>query len=67
MTHSLKLKQTVSYRVRQASLMQKRFGPLALYLLFFPGMALIQFATPDMPDTDRFSLIKLAGPRYACG
>src|SRR5688572_13444452 len=40
--------------------MQKRFLPLALFLLFFLGMALIQFATPDMPDNDGFYHIKLA-------
>jgi len=40
--------------------MQKRLLPLALFLLFFLGMALIQFATPDMPDNDGFYHIKLA-------
>lgn len=40
--------------------MQKRFVPLVLFLLFFLGMALIQFATPDMPDNDGFYHIKLA-------
>ncbi|RPI96251.1 MAG: hypothetical protein EHM40_01700, partial [Chloroflexi bacterium] len=40
--------------------MQKRLVPLALFLLFFAGMALIQFATPDMPDNDGFYHIKLA-------
>ena len=40
--------------------MQKRFVPLAIFLLFFLGMALIQFATPDMPDNDGFYHIKLA-------
>jgi len=32
----------------------------ALLLLFILGMALIQFATPDMPDNDGFYHIKLA-------
>lgn len=40
--------------------MQKRFVPLVLFILFFLGMALIQFATPDMPDNDGFYHIKLA-------
>ena len=40
--------------------MQKRLLPPALFLLFFLGMALVQFATPDMPDNDGFYHIKLA-------
>jgi len=40
--------------------MQKRLVSIALFLLFFLGMALIQFATPDMPDNDGFYHIKLA-------
>lgn len=40
--------------------MQKRLLPLAFFLLFFLGMALVQFATPDMPDNDGFYHIKLA-------
>jgi hypothetical protein len=40
--------------------MQKRLIPIALFLLFFLGMAFIQFATPDMPDNDGFYHIKLA-------
>ncbi len=40
--------------------MKKRLLPIALFLLFFLGMALIQFATPDMPDNDGFYHIKLA-------
>jgi len=40
--------------------MQKRLLPLVLFLFFFVGMALIQFATPDMPDNDGFYHIKLA-------
>ncbi|MBK8421610.1 hypothetical protein [Candidatus Villigracilis saccharophilus] len=44
--------------------MQKRalanFSPLILFLVFFVGMAVIQFASPDMPDNDGFYHIKLA-------
>ncbi len=44
--------------------MQKRpltsFLPLTLFLLFFMGMAVIQFASPDMPDNDGYYHIKLA-------
>jgi hypothetical protein len=40
--------------------MQKRLIPIALFILFFLGMAIIQFATPDMPDNDGFYHIKLA-------
>lgn len=40
--------------------MKKQFLPIMLFLLFFLGMALIQFATPDMPDNDGFYHIKLA-------
>jgi hypothetical protein len=40
--------------------MKKRFLPIVLFLLFFFCMALIQFATADMPDNDGFYHIKLA-------
>jgi hypothetical protein len=41
--------------------MSKRFlSPLLLFILFFVGMAIVQFATPDMPDNDGFYHIKLA-------
>ena len=44
--------------------MQKRLSallpPFVLLFLFVLGMALIQFATPDMPDNDGFYHIKLA-------
>jgi hypothetical protein len=40
--------------------MKKQLLPIALFLLFFLGMAWIQFATPDMPDNDGFYHIKLA-------
>jgi hypothetical protein len=60
MTNALELQQTGSYRTPQDALMKKRFVPLAIFFLFFLGMALIQFATPDMPDNDGFYHIKLA-------
>lgn len=37
-----------------------KFLPLILFILFFLGMAAVQFATPDMPDNDGFYHIKLA-------
>ena len=40
--------------------MQKRLIRVVLFILFFLGMAVIQFATPDMPDNDGFYHIKLA-------
>src|SRR5574338_737060 len=40
--------------------MQKKLLHLALFLIFFAGMTLIQFGTPDMPDNDGFYHIKLA-------
>jgi hypothetical protein len=41
--------------------MSKRFLiPALLFVLFFAGMAAIQFATPDLPDNDGFYHIKLA-------
>lgn len=41
--------------------MPKRFlAPVLLFALFFVGMAIVQFATPDMPDNDGFYHIKLA-------
>lgn len=40
--------------------MQKRTVSILLFILFFLGMASIQFATPDMPDNDGFYHIKLA-------
>ena len=46
------------------NLMQKRLRSIlpvaAIFLLFILGMALIQFATPNMPDNDGFYHIKLA-------
>ena len=36
------------------------FLPVGIFLLFVLGMAVIQFATPDMPDNDGFYHIKLA-------
>jgi len=41
--------------------MSKRFLiPVILFILFFAGMAVIQFASPDLPDNDGFYHIKLA-------
>ena len=44
--------------------MQKRliftFIPFGLFAIFILGMALIQFATPDLPDNDGFYHIKFA-------
>jgi hypothetical protein len=41
--------------------MSKRFLiPTLLFIFFFAGMALVQFATPDLPDNDGFYHIKLA-------
>jgi len=34
--------------------------PILLFILFFAGMAAIQFATPNMPDNDGFYHIKFA-------
>lgn len=45
---------------RQAARTEKWLLPVALFLLFFLGLALVQFATPDMPDNDGFYHIKLA-------
>ena len=60
MTKTLQLPQTIFHQTRQDAWMLKRFLPIALFLIFFLGMALIQFATPDMPDNDGFYHIKLA-------
>lgn len=41
--------------------MHKRFiPPILLFALFFFGMSIIQFATPNLPDNDGFYHIKLA-------
>jgi hypothetical protein len=60
MSKALELSQTMVHHTRRDVLIEKRFLPIALFLLFFLGMALIQFATPDMPDNDGFYHIKLA-------
>ena len=60
MSKALELPQIIVQHARRDVLMEKRFLPIALFLLFFLGMALIQFATPDMPDNDGFYHIKLA-------
>jgi len=60
MSKALELPRTMVYPTRQNVLMEKRFHPIALFLLFFLGMALIQFVTPDMADNDGFYHIKLS-------
>jgi hypothetical protein len=61
MSHTLELNQTAVHRhTRQDALIRRQLLPLALFLLFFLGMAFIQFVTPDMPDNDGFYHIKLA-------
>src|SRR5512133_200634 len=60
MAKTLELHPTLVYPARQAALLRKQLLPIALFLIFFLGMALIQFVTPDMPDNDGFYHIKLA-------
>lgn len=60
MSKALELPQAMVHHTRQSILKEKRLLPIALFLFFFLGMALIQFATSDMPDNDGFYHIKLA-------
>src|SRR5512134_3758220 len=60
MAKTLTLPRTVFQQVQQEERMRKLLLPLAIFLLFLLGLALIQFATPDMPDNDGFYHIKLA-------
>lgn len=60
MTKTLELHRTMIHATRQYARRWKQFLPVALFLLFFWGMALIQFVTPDMPDNDGFYHIKFA-------
>ena len=60
MSKALELPQTMFPHTRLNVWTEKRLVPFALFLLFFLGMAVIQFATPDMPDNDGFYHIKLA-------
>jgi hypothetical protein len=60
MSKTFELYRTIVPHTRQAALMRKQFLSMALFLLFFLGVAWIQFATPDMPDNDGFYHIKLA-------
>lgn len=60
MSKALELTRTMIHPTRQIVLMKKRLLPVTLFLLFLLGMAMIQFATPDMPDNDGFYHIKLA-------
>ena len=39
---------------------RRTLTPLVLFILFFTGMAVIQFSTPHMPDNDGFYHIKFA-------
>jgi hypothetical protein len=41
-------------------LFNSNVAPVGMFLLFLVGMAIIQFATPDLPDNDGFYHIKLA-------
>ena len=60
MTKAVDFDKITSRLIRHEVLMQKQLLPIALFLVFFLGMSLIQFATPDMPDNDGFYHIKLA-------
>lgn len=60
MSKSLEFPQTMVSHIQQGAWINRRFLPVALFLLFLLGMAWIQFATPDMPDNDGFYHIKLA-------
>ena len=60
MSNALELPRTMARPLWQAALTGNRFLPVTLFLLFFFGMALVQFVTPDMPDNDGFYHIKLA-------
>ena len=60
MTKTLEVPQTLVRHIQKDALVGKRFFPVALFFLFFFGLALIQFVTPDMPDNDGFYHIKLA-------
>ena len=60
MAKTLALHRTGFQQVRQDARLRKLILPLALFLVFLLGMALIQFSTPDMPDNDGFYHIKLA-------
>ena len=60
MSRTFELHRTLVHPTRRAAWWRTQFLPIALFLLFFLGMALIQFVTPDMPDNDGFYHIKLA-------
>jgi hypothetical protein len=60
MSRTLELHRTLVHHTRLAAWWRTQLLPIALFLLFFLGMAVIQFATPDMPDNDGFYHIKLA-------
>ena len=60
MTNALELPRAMAPPIRRTAVTGNRFLPVALFLLFFLGMALVQFVTPDLPDNDGFYHIKLA-------
>src|SRR5690349_2811406 len=60
MSGTLELNRTLVDHTWQGTRMRKQFLPIALFVLFFLGMAWMQFVTPDMPDNDGFYHIKLA-------
>src|ERR1044071_7141298 len=60
MSKALELSRTMVSLTRQDARIDKRLLPIALFLLFLLGMALIQFSTANMPDNDGFYHIKLA-------
>jgi hypothetical protein len=60
MTNTFPFHPAIFPHPRQAALMRKQILPIALFLIFFLSMALVQFVTPDMPDNDGFYHIKLA-------
>jgi hypothetical protein len=60
MSKALELSRTMVSHTRPNIRIEKRLLPITLLLVFLLGMALIQFATPDMPDNDGFYHIKLA-------
>jgi hypothetical protein len=60
MSKALELSRTMVSHTRPNIRIEKRLLHVALFLVFLLGMALIQFASPNMPDNDGFYHIKLA-------
>ncbi len=46
--------------MKMRSTLSRFAEPALLFILFFAGMAVIQFASPDLPDNDGFYHIKMA-------